>query len=118
MKSNNKRPRAKRVVGNPIHGSNGYCIGVVTPEGVLVRQAKPEHILRTPPAIATDFDGLVKAQKYGANALRVEVSDGRVFEADLQTGWQYGFVIDRGWGRQQACPLNRFKVTVREGGAR
>lgn len=116
--STHPKSRAPRTPGKRIYGSTRCCVGTLLPSGVLVRQCDPDHLLRKPPAIATDALGLAQAAKLGAEIVRVEVSDGRIFSAPLSLILESGFRVSRGWGEQLALPLAKWTLTLAAGGAR
>lgn len=69
------------------------------------------HLLKKPPAIAFDVSVLEDAARLGA--VRVEVRDtesGTVYRAELADFWQYALRLNRGFGKQLALPLNRWRV--------
>ena len=71
------------------------------------------HMLKKPPAWATDAEHLDMLRVVGGAGVRLICRDGTTYEATLETIDRYGFVFDRGHGRQVALPLGRW---TRSGG--
>jgi hypothetical protein len=97
--------------GTPIHGG-GHVVGYVRGDTFYKVIAASKHVLRQPPALAFSVESLEQADALGA--LKVDITDresGRHYLADLATIRAYGFVIDRGYGRQLACRLTQFVIT-------
>ena len=84
----------------------GKVIGHVC-GGVFRKRVKAtKHQLRYPPAWALDSRSLEDAERAGAH--RVEIHDldsGQTYTATISLIRQFGFVLDRGHGRQIALPL-------------
>ena len=65
-----------------------------------------KHFLRKPPAITNDVDALAEAERLGADRVRIVDSEtGNEYLCALAIIRDYGFTIDRGYGRQLALPF-------------
>lgn len=64
------------------------------------------HFLRKPPAITNDVDALAEAERLGADRVRiVDAETGIEYTCILAVVRDYGFPIDRGYGKQIALPF-------------
>lgn len=77
-------------------------------EGLFLKRVEPKHILRQPPAIAIQGSVILKLKGMECRRIRVEVSDGRIYEVSFADFIKHGFVFDRGFGKQVALPLDKW----------
>jgi hypothetical protein len=77
--------------------------------GVLVKRLEWRHILRRPPAIAVQASVLSELEHLGAKGVLVIMPNGKRLFAPLSEFRLHGIVIDRGYGRQVALPLKRWR---------
>jgi len=77
--------------------------------GVLVKRLEWKHILRRPPAIAVQISVLEELEGLGAKGVLAIMPNGRRLFAPLSEFRLRGIVIDRGYGRQVALPLKRWR---------
>jgi len=77
--------------------------------GVLVKRLEWNHILRRPPAIAVQASVLNELEGLGAKGVMAIISNSRRLFAPLSEFRLHGIVIDRGYGRQVALPLKRWR---------
>ncbi len=117
---NTGQERTLRAAGNPsrTHSTMGqvYAQGRVVGEvrgGVFCKTVRGSaHMLRKPPAWALDLGSLLQAEKLGAKSVELRDTDtGNRYRATIEQVRRYGFVFDRGWGRQIGLPLDRWTVT-------
>ena len=91
--------------------AQGRQVGEVR-DGVFRKTVRGSvHMLRKPRAWAIDMQSLADAEALGA--VRVEITDretGNVYRASIGELRRYGFIFDRGAGRQVALPLNCWTV--------
>jgi hypothetical protein len=84
----------------------GKVIGHVAGDTLHKTVRSSKHQLRCPPAWALDCHSLDDAERLGAQ--RVEIQDldsGQTYTASIPLIRQFGFTLDRGWGKQIALPL-------------
>lgn len=87
------------------------AVGAVCGEAFRKRICGSRHLLQRPPALAFDVASLEAAQKAGARRVEVEDAEtGRVFITEIARIWRDGFTFERGFGRQIALPIGRFRV--------
>jgi hypothetical protein len=77
--------------------------------GVLVKWLEWKHVLRRPPAIAVQTLVLDELEGLGAKGVLAILPNGRRLFAPLSEFRLHGIVIDRGYGRQVALPLKRWR---------
>ncbi|MBC7334735.1 MAG: hypothetical protein H5U01_00465 [Clostridia bacterium] len=95
----------------PVYGASGKVVGCIVDGWLEKRNLDPaRHMLKKPPAWATDADHL---DIPGLKGIRIVTVDGEVWEAPLSEFRAHGVPIERGHGRQVALPLrywSRHKV--------
>jgi hypothetical protein len=74
-------------------------------ELVALRYAKPEHMLRKPPAWSYHVKVVEAMKKAGVDLLEVVFGD-KVFTCSLQRFLRYAAKLDRGCGEQLFLPLS------------
>lgn len=88
-----------------------YCIK----DGYLYKEAKAsKHFLREPPAICFDY---VLYNKYRAKIKGVmvfEKESKKVYYVSNDVISHFGFIIERGYGKQKVVPLNLWKIQGEE----
>lgn len=77
-------------------------------DGLFLKRVEPKHILRQPPAIAIQGGVILKLKGMECRLIRVEVSDGRIYEVSFADFLKHGFILDRGFGKQMALPLDKW----------
>lgn len=77
-------------------------------EGLFLKRVEPKHILRQPPAIAIQGSVILKLKGMECKRIRVEVSDGRIYEVTFADFLKHGFVFDRGFGKQMGLSLDKW----------
>ncbi|MGH2536797.1 MAG: hypothetical protein ACRDHL_05335 [Candidatus Promineifilaceae bacterium] len=96
--------------GARVRNAGGRVCGRIS-AGVLSKRARPEHMLRRPPAWAWDADILAQAEAAGCRWTEVcDVEGGRIYRASLADFRQHGVPVNRGFGRQIALPLAWWRV--------
>jgi len=94
--------------GRQVYNAQGKVVGCITSDGWLEKRVDPSvHMLRRPPAWATDADHL----DLPIRGVRLRCPDGTVYEAGVELFQRHGFAFDRGHGRQVALPLQFWRVT-------
>ena len=98
-----------------VFGSNGKVVGVIEPDGWLVkRNLDPEkHMLKRPPGWCTDAEHLGLPIK----GFRIYTVTDEVWEAGLRLFLLFGKRLNRGYGEQVVLPA-RFWHVRRRAGAR
>ena len=86
-------------------------VASVEPDGtLLIKKFDPRNFLRFPErSISIHKSVLNDGEHFGADKVRVAITDGRVFEATYDQFIGQGFDVDRGWGRQRALALRLFE---------
>ena len=81
-------------------------------DGTLYQVLRPEHLLRTPPAVAKSEAVLRSAEALGAVRYQATRTDtGDVLTASLAAFWgPHSLKFNRGHGPQRALPLGAFFV--------
>ena len=70
------------------------------------------HMLRKPRAWALDIQSLVDAEALGAHTVAIEdIETAQTYSAPMSLIRRFGFVFDRGHGRQIGLPLEQWAVT-------
>lgn len=92
----------------PVRRADGRIVGRVDGD-VLRKNAKREHMLRSPAAWAWDTSILEAAEKAGARWTEIEC-DGLIYRATLADFRRYGFPVNRGHGSQRGLPLTFWHV--------
>ena len=95
-----------------IYGAEGKVRGVI--ENRILRKTicGRVHLLRKPPAIAIDAR---MYDRYRPHFDEIEITDtetGVVYRVAARCFDRWRFVIERGYGRQYALPLSRWKVEL------
>lgn len=92
----------------------GRPVASVEPDGVLLRWAGPNEMLRQPAAWAFHPQVLALAAAAGAHTVRVVLRDppapAVTYEAPLQAFTLHGLTINRGHGQQVALTLDWWGV--------
>jgi hypothetical protein len=71
-----------------------------------------KHFLRTPPAIALDFQSLIEAEKAGARKIQIfDLESQKTYHASIEHIRRVGFELNRGFGKQLALSLDEWIVT-------
>ncbi len=82
--------------------------------GVALRRAKREEMLRRPPAWAFHLEVLEQIEAAGAHTLQVtDASTGAVYSVPWGTFVAHSVAIDRGFGCQRCLPLAYWSVNGR-----
>jgi hypothetical protein len=90
---------------------NGRVIGAVRGEA-FCKTIHNNHILRKPPALASDIEALREAERLGAvYCVFTNADTGVTYTAAIAKVWQMGFVFNYGYGEQIALPLNLWTQT-------
>ncbi len=112
LQSSTQNSRRQALEGISLKLRSGQIGGVIFGD-VLRKTIQTRHLLRKPPAIAIDVEVLATAEQRGV--LHCEVQDtesGVTYDAPLADFWTFGFLLDRGFGKQQALPLQRWRKTI------
>lgn len=106
--SSNKRKH--KIVGIVIK-VNGRTVGQVIGEN-YVKDICNRHMLTNPPAIANDIQALHDAQRAGAVYCEFTNTDtGIIYRAPIAKIWAAGWLMNLGWGDQQALTLQNWTQT-------
>ena len=106
--------------GQSYHGNGGEAIrifdgtrmvtvGTLYPDGEFHKRLKPEHILRTPPAIAIQADAVEALALRGCVRIVAEIIDGDTLVCTFATFQQQALFLNRGFGEQYALPLMKWR---------
>lgn len=97
--------------GKPVHAANGRIVGFVRGTVLCKKVLEHRHMLKRPPAWACDTTALVEAVAAGAKTIELYATDtNRVWVAPLVAFFQYGRLIDFGWGKQLALGLEHWTI--------
>ncbi len=102
--------RKHKIIGIVIK-VNGRTVGQVIGEN-YVKDICNRHMLTTPPAIANDIQALHDAQRAGAVYCEFTNTDtGIIYRAPIAKIWTAGWLMNLGWGDQQALTLQNWTQT-------
>ncbi|MGB8645624.1 MAG: hypothetical protein WCF84_10330 [Anaerolineae bacterium] len=88
---------------------NHKMLGLSLAHGVLIRNAKPEHVLRNFSAWAFD-QRFWSAHAGEIESVRIVLPDGTMYRANREDFEQFGFTKDLGRGPQMILRLSHFRV--------
>ena len=98
--------KGKRPSSTPIY-SGTRIIGEVRGEVFHKTIIGSKHLLKQPPAIATDDDALEQAERAGARWMEVRDSESKTtYRASLELLHSSGFPVKRHFGAQTGLTLN------------
>lgn len=110
-------PAAPNIFGNPIT-IRGRISGffMERTKEYYRRVEGSRHFLRKPPAITNDVDALAEAERLGADRVRIVDSEtGIEYLCAILVIREYGFPIDRGYGKQIGLPFAYWVKTAPDG---
>ena len=103
--------RKHKIVGTVIK-VNGRTVGQVIGTD-YVKDITNRHMLTTPPAIANDIQALHDAEHAGAlHCVFTNIDTGIVYRAAIAKIWDAGWLMNLGWGNQQALTLSHWLQSV------
>lgn len=90
-----------------IYAGNGKAVGKVLGDIFYKSFQGSKHLLRHPPAIASDICTIIQAQAAGATkAVFTDTETKTTYTAELSHILEHGTRFNRGWGEQIYLPLN------------
>lgn len=97
-------------------GRRTFVAGLYDPStGTLHKRLKQEHILRHPPAIALQGCVVEELERRGCRQIEARLPDGDVLTVSFALFLSAARLLDRGFGRQLALPLDCWTRIVRSG---
>lgn len=109
--NNTKSKRKHKIIGTVIK-VNGRAVGQVI-NGEYVKDITNRHMLTTPPAIANDLQALHDAERAGAWCCVFTNTDtGIIYRAAIAKIWDAGWLMNLGYGNQQALTLSYWLQSV------
>lgn len=103
-------PKSKKHKGQPIFSEKDHRVIAYVFGEELHKHLK--KIMYNPPAIATDIEALRKGEQAGAKICVVtNKSNGIIYRASIEKIWQFGWVVNWGFGDQQALSLSHWLQT-------
>lgn len=86
-------------------------VGWVSDETFYKTILGSKHLLRRPRAIAFDVSTLEDAEEAGARFVDVKDNEtGTIYRTHIKMIWLHGFKLNRGFGDQQALPLEYWLI--------
>lgn len=106
----NNNTKARKQKGQPIYSEKDHKVIAYVFGDELHKHLR--KIMYNPPAIATDIEALRKGQQAGAKVCVVtNKTNGLIYKAPIEKIWEKGWVVNFGYGDQQALTLENWLQT-------
>jgi hypothetical protein len=103
---------ALRCVRQLVWNDRGKVIGEVQGDTYVKKVRESKHMHRNPRGWAIDLNALLKIEQMGVeNVEIIDTESGKLYRCKLETFWERGQMLDKGYGKQMLLLLNAFRVT-------
>jgi hypothetical protein len=104
-------PQTKIKSGDPAVYDHGRVIGYIRGNVLHRKMQGSKHILKSPPSIAIGVEALKQAIYHGVESVWIQDTEsGLEYRCNIWLFNEKAISIDRGYGEQQALPLEHWEI--------